>query len=397
MPSPDPLVVFLYVLMRDHAPTGGVRGAIERAGEVDGSVTFTAPELEVLAERYADDLRELIRKEEPEPTGLDRVPPPNGAPVVSPPMDEHRTALDSIDAVMKANPDRWLRLKQIHAAAGGDAFFAFASLRIAMQRYVKEGRADARGATAARVYRFAGEQIREHDREHTSEGSPDSHAEEAETLPPRSPSASPDESPDGGDGDSAEQAGGAALPSSPKRRRRKMTEAPRRPLPTPPPMEPIKDPPRRQTPAPAAQSHSISYVISAISPWITRQQTFRKRQLVEAFPHFTPDEIRPALTALGGEGKLRIDASGAGEPVYTVVGREDRGGEAKPATNSTGTIEGAILQFVASKGSQGANLGAVATVAQLSNDDAATVLSKLWRENDVRVTTVDGQRVYVAA
>lgn len=456
MPSPDPLVAFLYLLMRDHTPTGGVAQTIHKVREMDLPGKYSAPELEQLAERYAHELRAMMGsaepEPEPEPTGVDRVPPPDGSPIAVPEMADGRTALDSIDAVMSANATRWMKLKQIHSAAGGDAMFAFASVRIAMQRYVKEGRADARGATAARVYRFAaqtsepdhddagedgttsddpagdtGDRDHEHgegdreaaatgnagDREtrgsgdggresgsasvatynppgttrtiETAQGSPDSHAGSAETLPPRSPSASHDESPDGVAGGGEED----ETSPSPKRRRRKMAEPPHRPLPKPPEMERVQTAShggRHRRPAPA-KVVNVAEVTAAIEPWVREQQTFRRRHVSEAFPHYSDETIRAALLALQNSGIVEVDASAGGGAVYKIP-------RAPKSPEPSSTIEGRVLGALSTTG---ASLTGVAIATGMSKEAAAPVLSKLMREGDVRPTTRGGERIYVAA
>lgn len=57
MPDPmkSPVTTFLYVLMRDHLPTGTVKFLIEQAQRA-GDPAYSAPELEQLAERYAAEL-----------------------------------------------------------------------------------------------------------------------------------------------------------------------------------------------------------------------------------------------------------------------------------------------------------------------------------------------------
>jgi hypothetical protein len=47
------LTAFLYLLMRDHVPTGAVFRLAERAGSKSEPVAFSAPELAALAGRYA--------------------------------------------------------------------------------------------------------------------------------------------------------------------------------------------------------------------------------------------------------------------------------------------------------------------------------------------------------
>jgi hypothetical protein len=51
----DRLTAFLYLLMRDHLPTGAVKAVAERV-IVDEEFTMSAPELAALAERYASGL-----------------------------------------------------------------------------------------------------------------------------------------------------------------------------------------------------------------------------------------------------------------------------------------------------------------------------------------------------
>jgi hypothetical protein len=395
MPSPDPLTAFLYVLMRDHAPTGSVPASIALVRELGADhVTFTAPELGQLAERYAADLRELIDPDELEraaASGVQVVPPPAEPEPTAVTDDglqsiaalapgQKRTAKQAVVLVFEANPGRWLKAKQIAAAIGEDR--SKNALRFAIQELVADGTLNAVGATASRAYRLMAECV-----EGAAEGSSDKHAGSAETLPPRSPSDGADESPSGGEDDDA-----AAVDSSPP----SLAAATPPAEPEPEDAEPWV--PHR--PKPKAEPRppvNVDKVVAEIEPWVLRQQTFRKRQAVEAFAGFEPEEIRAALTALGAGGKVRCEQLGGGEPVFTVIGNEDRGSASNPGQGSTGTVEGAAMSFIQSRGSQGANIGAVATAARCSNDEAAATLSKLWREGDVRVTTNDGNRVYVAA
>lgn len=55
VPMKSPVTTFLYVLMRDHLPTGTVKYLIEQAQRA-GDPAYSAPELEQLAERYATEL-----------------------------------------------------------------------------------------------------------------------------------------------------------------------------------------------------------------------------------------------------------------------------------------------------------------------------------------------------
>lgn len=50
--APERLKLFLYLLMRDHLPTGKVGSLLSELRDVE-EVYFSAPELEALAERYA--------------------------------------------------------------------------------------------------------------------------------------------------------------------------------------------------------------------------------------------------------------------------------------------------------------------------------------------------------
>lgn len=70
-PLSDSLTTFLYVLMRDHLPTGTVKWLIENSQRA-GQPRFSAPELEQLAERYADELRAAPPRELDSPTALER-------------------------------------------------------------------------------------------------------------------------------------------------------------------------------------------------------------------------------------------------------------------------------------------------------------------------------------
>lgn len=395
MPSPDPLTAFLYVLMRDHAPTGSVPASINLVRELGADhVTFTAPELEQLAERYAGDLRKLIEPDELEraaASGVQVVPPaePEPQPVAvggdlvalpSAPGGK-RTSRNAILMAFTLNPGRWLKLSEIQTCAGGEKAHTIHALRFAVQKLVREDRLEAKGATIARVYRLAAETA------NASEGSSDQHAGSAGNLPPRSPSSGRDESPSGGEDDDA-----AAVDSSPP----SLATATPPAEPEPEDAEPWV--PHRAKPKAAPPSPiNVDGVVAEIEPWVLRQQTFRKRQVIETFANFEAEEIRAALTQLGVAGKLRMESVNGGEPMYTVIGNEDQGSASNPGQGSNGTVEGAAMSFVQSRGSAGANIGAVATAARCSNDEAAATLSKLWREGDVRVATKDGDRVYVAA
>lgn len=50
------LTTFLYLLMRDHVPTGKVREALDHALASHPPSRFSAPELEALAKRYAGEI-----------------------------------------------------------------------------------------------------------------------------------------------------------------------------------------------------------------------------------------------------------------------------------------------------------------------------------------------------
>lgn len=54
------LATFLYLLMRDHVPTGVVTKVMQDVDELDArnlKPTFSNPELEAMAARYAESLR----------------------------------------------------------------------------------------------------------------------------------------------------------------------------------------------------------------------------------------------------------------------------------------------------------------------------------------------------
>jgi hypothetical protein len=55
----DPLTAFLYLLMRDHVPTGTVKQLVAEVSSDEG-FDLSAPELAALAERYSAPLRDVI-------------------------------------------------------------------------------------------------------------------------------------------------------------------------------------------------------------------------------------------------------------------------------------------------------------------------------------------------
>lgn len=65
MESPDRLYAFLYLLMRDHVPTGTVAEIIRQLPDDDEPMVYTAPELHALAYRYGQNI--LPPEAEPDP------------------------------------------------------------------------------------------------------------------------------------------------------------------------------------------------------------------------------------------------------------------------------------------------------------------------------------------
>ena len=65
----DPLVEFLYVLMRDEATPGRVYGIIDRhVRKTDGmAVTYSNPHLAAMAAEIADELRRLPSHDQEQP------------------------------------------------------------------------------------------------------------------------------------------------------------------------------------------------------------------------------------------------------------------------------------------------------------------------------------------
>jgi hypothetical protein len=54
---PERLVAAIYLLMRDHVPSGRIAKVIHDLNEAEAETfTFSAPELESLARRYAEEL-----------------------------------------------------------------------------------------------------------------------------------------------------------------------------------------------------------------------------------------------------------------------------------------------------------------------------------------------------
>lgn len=68
----SPVTTFFYVLMRDHLPTGTVKFLIDQAQRA-GDPSYSSPELEQLAERYAKALLEAPPRDEAD--GEDELPP----------------------------------------------------------------------------------------------------------------------------------------------------------------------------------------------------------------------------------------------------------------------------------------------------------------------------------
>lgn len=93
--------MFLYVLMRDHLPTGTVKFLIDQAQRA-GDPVYSAPELEQLAERYAAELllappREDVDAEEEPPSAPPPLPPTasgDGASVGAAPGEAGRELAD---------------------------------------------------------------------------------------------------------------------------------------------------------------------------------------------------------------------------------------------------------------------------------------------------------------
>lgn len=153
-PAIDPLARFVYRILRDHLPAGTVERAAEMAA-AEGAVE-ASEELGALAERLAGLLRETSEEvaaaaaPEPPPALLD---PPPATTELRPIPDGARTARAAVVYVFDNNPGVWAKLPAIHLAAGGLEAHTYNSIRQAVQALVRDGHLEAKGATAARVYR----------------------------------------------------------------------------------------------------------------------------------------------------------------------------------------------------------------------------------------------------
>jgi hypothetical protein len=436
----SPLIAFLYLLMRDELPTGKVRALIEEATAVGEEWTPSASELNELAIRYGHDLIGIEASKDwdvPAPPPAPAPPEPDPDPPASA-EQRYRTASDAVRGVLDANPGRWMKLREMWALTGGEEACSFTSFRQAAQRLVRDGAAEARGATAARQYRatqevsgasgsaetsppesspdgvgdgdpaddndsstdgkspapssadLADEQNREHDREHSSK-----HTSGGEVGSDQQTGSSAD-----GEGEAPTGLPASSSPAKPSGRRHSAA-AVQRGAPLLPASPAVADPPldlhvrRRPRPATEPRVNLSDETRAAVEAWVRGQQTFRKRQVADAFPDFDPQVLHLALVACGEAGLVVLNTGEAGGPFYEVTSNAAAHDQARPTNDAAGTLEGRILQYL--EGTGGATLGSTSAHVGAGQSDCAAALSKLVRENNLRWETRGNERFYVPA
>lgn len=432
----SPLTTFLYVLMRDHLPTGTVRWLIEQS-QLDGDPVYAAPELEQLAKRYADELLmapprksdEQLRTE----ASVHEALASNGTPTPSDAVEEEEQVDADEDEDDEAEPER-LELRKRPAGKGGGPSIATRiesamldgrwmkgpeiaeainitnlSLRGPLQTLVREGAVKATGHTQNRRYRLL-----------PVTNAPGG-ALPVKSLPAPPPKQEPAEkiatpgSRAKGAGeedvflmarvgdyiqesDSPVYAGEieAVFGISAERRRRilEMLLERNRIL--------AKGKPPRQTyvyrsevpdhdsgpdaphgvghfrPKPPEKRTQLSAAdIEQIKSWAKHQRTFKRRTVAEAFPNLDSTMIGPALSRLAAEGflKARNEDGHLGGGISYVVASNGRDN-----TNFT-TLEGRLMGLL---GSEWTSAAALCKQAGASRDDTVIALDKLVREGLIR-------------
>lgn len=428
----SPLTVFLYVLMRDHLPTGTVRWLIEQS-QRDGDPAFSAPELEALAKRYADELLmapprksdEQLRTEATvsEALGSNGTSPAPGDEEKEDEADEEdeeeaepeRLALRRRNAAKGGGPSvatriesamldgRWMKASEIIEATG----ISSRSLRGPLQSLVREGAIEAKGNTTHRRYRLlpispspsgtlpvkplpAPPPKQEPREKITTPGSrAKGESEEDVSLMARV-----------GDyikeSDSPVYAGEieAIFGLSAERRRRildMLLERHRIVAKGNPPRQTYvyrsevpdhdsgPEPPHgvghfRPKP-PEAQRQLSAADIEQIKRWAKGQRTFKRRAVAEAFPALDSTLIGPALSSLTAEGFLKVrnrDGRLGGGIFYEIAANGNGDGT---------TLEGRLVALL---GSEWTSAAALSKQANASRDDTVIALDKLVREGLAR-------------
>lgn len=102
----SPLSVFLYLLMRDHLPVATVKWMVDQA-KLPGDPKFDAPELEALADRFAEQLGVQLT---PRPAASPPPPPPvDPPPPPEPPASEPRRKRNAVGEDTLAKTRAWMR------------------------------------------------------------------------------------------------------------------------------------------------------------------------------------------------------------------------------------------------------------------------------------------------
>lgn len=143
MESPPALTTLLYLLMRDHLPTGKVRDLIEESLASSEGTVYTSKELEQLARRYGADL--LAELELPPAAPAPSTPAPEMRPHSLP--QKQASYFKALQALIEK--DGWASVTEIVATSG----LAVSTVRNNLRRAVGEGDAEAKGQTISRRYK----------------------------------------------------------------------------------------------------------------------------------------------------------------------------------------------------------------------------------------------------
>lgn len=143
MESPPALTTLLYLLMRDHLPTGKVRDLIERSLASGEGTVYTSKELELLARRYGADL--LAELELPPAPPAPSTPAPTMRPHELP--AKQASYYKALQALIEK--DDWASVTEVVEATG----LAVSTVRNNLRRAVGEGDAEGKGRTISRRYK----------------------------------------------------------------------------------------------------------------------------------------------------------------------------------------------------------------------------------------------------
>lgn len=336
---------FLYLLMRDHLPTGVVKEVIDQTPG-PGAVP-SAPELMALAERYAADLAEL---DDPVPSA--EVPAAAALPPgpTTPQLPRSGTARLAIVTAMRQHGGS-MKFAEIVEATGRKG----GTIRQALQYLVRDGLVVAAGATQGRRYWLPRGQDEE-----TSDGG----VEGRDQAEPVKGAAADDESaglkdppvdatPGDASGENAEQPLGVGKLH-------------------------LKDK------EPENEGSEVGAELMAqATDWAEGQRTFKRRHLAAVFPALTASQLRTITVSLVERGVVELKGD-----LYEVMKANGQS-----PTGDAGTVEGHVMQLIQDSG--GATVdGLIASRVDANEDQIRAILDKLFRESMVRPVSKQGHLVY---